>query len=127
VYWNLRGVLAGIGKGPWQVRFNRVYFTIFRAKVWKKRLIFVAGNSNKLQKIGFGRKHHLGKCFTCKLNPQGEGIPTIRSLGQVNSQVLPTFFPLIAILPIQDMSGGPKHIMVLPIHTLGPVMQVVGL
>jgi len=26
-------------ESPWQVRFNRVYFTNFRAKVWK-RLIF---------------------------------------------------------------------------------------
>jgi len=70
----------------------------------------------------------LGKCFTCKLNPQGEGIPTIRSLEQVNSQVLPTsFFPLIALLPIQDVFGDPKHTMVLPVHTLGPIMQVMGL
>jgi hypothetical protein len=70
----------------------------------------------------------MGKCFICKLNPQGEGIPTIRSLGQVNSQVLPTSFSsLIALLPIQDMFGDPKHTMVLPIHTLGLSMQVVGL
>jgi hypothetical protein len=27
-------------ESPWQVRFNRVYFTIFRAKVCKKRLKF---------------------------------------------------------------------------------------
>jgi len=70
----------------------------------------------------------LGKSFTCKLNPQGEGIPTIRSLEQVNSQVLPTFyFSLITLLPIQDVFGGPKHTMVLPIQTFDPIMHVVGL
>jgi hypothetical protein len=38
-----------------QVRFNRVYFTISRAKVWKilNFLVdFVTENSNKLQKLG---------------------------------------------------------------------------
>jgi hypothetical protein len=33
------GVLLVLLESPQQVRFNRVYFTIFRAKVWK-RLIF---------------------------------------------------------------------------------------
>jgi hypothetical protein len=40
---------------PWQVRFTRFYFTIFRAKVVKDinfQVDFVAGNSNKLQKLG---------------------------------------------------------------------------
>jgi len=50
-------------ESPWQVRFNRVYFIIFRAKVGKIYLIFewifVAGNSNKVQKLGFGRKNQL--------------------------------------------------------------------
>ncbi len=34
VYWNLEVFLVLL-ESPWQVRFNRVYFTIFRAKVWK--------------------------------------------------------------------------------------------
>jgi hypothetical protein len=31
---NYIGIL-GVLESPWWVRFNRVYFTIFRAKVWK--------------------------------------------------------------------------------------------
>ncbi len=41
-------------ESPRRVRFNRLYFTIFRAKVWKIlnfELILFVGNSNKLQKI----------------------------------------------------------------------------
>jgi hypothetical protein len=33
-YWNL-GEFLMLLESLWQVRFNRVYFTIFRAKVWK--------------------------------------------------------------------------------------------
>jgi hypothetical protein len=51
---------------PWWVRFNRVYFTIFRAKV-RKILIFwvhfVAENSNFFAKIGFERKNQLSPQF----------------------------------------------------------------
>ncbi len=41
-----------------QVRFNRVYFTIFRARVCTIdfSVDFVVGNSNKLQKLGLERK-----------------------------------------------------------------------
>jgi hypothetical protein len=44
-----------------------------------------------------------------------------------STKVLPTFFsPLVALLLVQDVSGGAQTKMVLPIHTLGPVvvMQV---
>ncbi len=34
MYWNLRAFLVLL-ESPWWVRLNRVYFTIFRAKVWK--------------------------------------------------------------------------------------------
>ncbi len=34
LYWNL-GAFLVLLESPQQVRFNRVYFTIFRAKVWK--------------------------------------------------------------------------------------------
>jgi hypothetical protein len=34
LYWNLRAFLALL-ESPQQVRFNKIYFTIFRAKVWK--------------------------------------------------------------------------------------------
>jgi len=34
VIWNL-GAFLVLLKSPWWARFNRVYFTIFRAKVWK--------------------------------------------------------------------------------------------
>jgi hypothetical protein len=46
-------------ESPWQVRFIRVYFTMFRANVWKilNFLVdFVAENSNKLQKLGLEGK-----------------------------------------------------------------------
>jgi hypothetical protein len=50
-------------KSPQQVRFNKFYFILFRAKLWKRlnfEWIFVAGNSNKLQKlIGSERKNQL--------------------------------------------------------------------
>ncbi len=45
-----------------QVGFNRVYFTIFRAKVWKIltfEWILLLKNSNKSQKLGFRRKNQL--------------------------------------------------------------------
>jgi len=48
-------------ESPRRVRFNRVYFTIFRAKVWKIlnfELILFAGNSNKLpKKLGLEGKN----------------------------------------------------------------------
>ncbi len=34
MYWNLKVFLVLL-ESLWRVRFNRVYFTIFRAKVWK--------------------------------------------------------------------------------------------
>ncbi len=47
-------------KALWQFKFNRVYFTIFRAKVWKilsfEWMDFVVGNSIKLQKLGLEGK-----------------------------------------------------------------------
>jgi hypothetical protein len=33
-FWNLEVFLVLV-ESPWRVRFNKVYFTIFRAKVWK--------------------------------------------------------------------------------------------
>jgi hypothetical protein len=53
-YWNL-GAFLTLLKSPWRVRFTRFHFTIFRAKVVKDinfQVDFVAGNSNKLQKLG---------------------------------------------------------------------------
>ncbi len=58
-YWNFCCVKCkALGES---VRFNRVFFTIFRAKVWKILKFLVDfgfdGNSNKLQnKTGFWRK-----------------------------------------------------------------------
>jgi hypothetical protein len=34
VCWNF-GAFLVLLESPWRVRFNRVYFTIFRAKLWK--------------------------------------------------------------------------------------------
>jgi hypothetical protein len=50
LFWNL-GAFLVLFESPWQVRFSRVYFTVFRAKVWKDFfwVDFVVGNSNKLQ------------------------------------------------------------------------------
>ncbi len=49
-----------------RVRFNRVYFTIFRAKDVKDinfLVDFVAGNSNKFTKIGLeGKKNQASMC-----------------------------------------------------------------
>ncbi len=44
-----------------QVRFNRVYFTIFRAKVWKIMIFewFLLLGIQTIAKIGFGRKIQL--------------------------------------------------------------------
>jgi hypothetical protein len=58
LYWNL-GEFLMLVVSLWRVRF---YFTIFRAKGWNIMIFewfFFAGNSNKLQKIGFGRKNEL--------------------------------------------------------------------
>jgi len=49
VYWNL-GVFLVILESPWQVQFNKVYSTIFRAIVWKI-LIFEWILLLKIQKI----------------------------------------------------------------------------
>jgi hypothetical protein len=58
LYWNLRAFLVLLER-PQQLRFNQVYFTIFRAKVWKILIFwvyFVARISNKLQKLGLEGK-----------------------------------------------------------------------
>jgi hypothetical protein len=47
-------------ESPGRVRFNRVYFTIFRAKVWKIFILlsgFCCWKSNA--KIEFGKKNQL--------------------------------------------------------------------
>jgi hypothetical protein len=52
-------VLLVLLESPWQVRFNKVYFTIFRGKVWKTLIfewILQLKNSNKLQKLGLEGK-----------------------------------------------------------------------
>jgi hypothetical protein len=54
LYWNL-GEFLLLLESPQQVRFNRVYFTTFRDKVWKI-LIF---DWILLLKTGFGRKNQL--------------------------------------------------------------------
>ncbi len=54
----MRGFLVLL-ECPSCVRFNWVYFTVFRAKVWKVLIfewIFVAENSKKLQKLGLKGK-----------------------------------------------------------------------
>jgi len=46
-------------ESPQRVRFNRFYFTIFRAKVQKIltfEWILLSGNSNKLKKLGLEGK-----------------------------------------------------------------------
>jgi len=63
-FWKLKtilefGVLLVLLESPRQVRFNRVYFIIFRTMVWKIMIfewVLLVENSNKLQKIGFGMK-----------------------------------------------------------------------
>jgi hypothetical protein len=60
--WNLHcnlRVFLWLLESPRWVRFSRVYFTVFRAKVWKIFefwVNFVAGNSKQLLKIGCGTK-----------------------------------------------------------------------
>ncbi len=42
-------------ESPWQVRFNRVYFTIFRAKLWKGLIfewIFLLEIQTNCRKLG---------------------------------------------------------------------------
>ncbi len=48
-------------ESPQRVRFNKVYFTIFRAKVWKILILsgFCCWKFKQITKIGFGRKNHL--------------------------------------------------------------------
>jgi hypothetical protein len=74
------GAFLVLLESPWQVRFNRLYFTIFRAKVWKifkfffifVGVDFVAGNSNKLQKLGLEGKISLSpQCVHTWFNGTG--------------------------------------------------------
>jgi hypothetical protein len=47
-------------KALWRVKFNRVYFTIFRAKVWKVLSFeWLCWKFNQIAKIGFGMKEQL--------------------------------------------------------------------
>ncbi len=74
MYWNL-GVFLVILESPWQVQFNKVYFTIFRAIVWKI-LIFEWILLLKIQKtytkFGFGRKNRLSRqCVHIQANGTG--------------------------------------------------------
>jgi hypothetical protein len=51
---------GGCWKALGEFRLSGVYFTIFRAKVWKIMSFlvnFVAENSKKIVKFGFGRKN----------------------------------------------------------------------
>jgi hypothetical protein len=46
-------------ESPQHLKLNKVYFIIFRANVWKILIfewIFVAGDLNKLQKLGLEGK-----------------------------------------------------------------------
>ncbi len=58
LYWNLKA-FSVLLESPQQLRFNQVYFTIFRAKVWKILIfecILFSKISNKLQKLGLAGK-----------------------------------------------------------------------
>ncbi len=61
-YWKL-GMFLVLLESPWQVRFNRVYFTIFRAKVWKILIFseFCCWKFKQIEKLEFGRKN---QCWT---------------------------------------------------------------
>jgi hypothetical protein len=55
-----RGTLGVVGKLETKLRFNRVYFTIFRAKVWKILIfewILLLEIQKKFAKIGFAREN----------------------------------------------------------------------
>jgi hypothetical protein len=60
---NYLEIWVALLESPWWIGFNRVYFTIFKAKGGVEDIHFlmdfVAENSNKLQKIGFGTKNQL--------------------------------------------------------------------
>jgi hypothetical protein len=58
LYWKL-GMFLVLLESPWQVRFNRVYFTIFRAKVWKILIFseFCCWKFKQIEKLEFGRKN----------------------------------------------------------------------
>jgi hypothetical protein len=73
------GVFLVLLESPWWFRFNKVYFTIFRAKVWKIFMFwvnFAAENPNKLQKNWVWKEKSveppmcslLGQWYEC-LNP----------------------------------------------------------
>jgi hypothetical protein len=57
LYWNLEAFLVLLEISPW-VRFNKIYFTIFRAKMWKililERILLLEIQTNC--KIGFGKE-----------------------------------------------------------------------
>jgi hypothetical protein len=58
MHWNL-GAFLVLLESPWWVKFNRVYFTIFRAKVWKILIfewILLLKIQRKLQKLGLEGK-----------------------------------------------------------------------
>ncbi len=61
--WNLYynfGAFLVILESHWKLRFNRVYFTIFKAKVWKiLSFEFCCWKFKQIGKIGFGRKNQL--------------------------------------------------------------------
>ncbi len=65
LYWNLGSFLVLLESSR-QVRFNRVYFTIFRAKVWKM-LIFEWSLLQEIptncKKNGFGKKNQLSSQY----------------------------------------------------------------
>jgi len=61
LYWNLGWFLVLL-EGPWWVRFNWVYCTIFRAKMWKILIfewILLLEKFKQITNIGFGRNNQL--------------------------------------------------------------------
>ncbi len=61
-------------ESPWRVRFNRIYFIIFRVKVWRILIFgvnFCCWKFLIIANIGFGRKNQLSpNVFT--LEPTAE-------------------------------------------------------
>jgi hypothetical protein len=70
------GAFVMLLESPWQVRFNRHYFTIFRAKVWKIYIflewILLLEIQTKLQKLGLeGKISWALKCVHTWFNGTG--------------------------------------------------------
>jgi hypothetical protein len=59
-YWNL-GAFVVLLENLWRAKFNNVYFTIFKAKVWMILFVnvFCCWKFKQIEKNGFGKKNQL--------------------------------------------------------------------